>query len=1558
MRKSGERGHALSECVEYGLEFTFFLLFCRLLGLDPMTKNAIKFFLVSYLGVSPMRLVSNTTRVALAIILLGVCFLGELSAQTTTSERRGTMVLTEGRRYMVAFPQVWASPSEKPMPQPMQLFISSKTKGKVRVQTPALINGAARMDREYTLEANKVLRVPISTAYMNTESESRRGYGILVTSSKPISVTTYQAWMGNGEMARHLPVEGWGKNYYTMNFYQDRYGNGSGAGYKYRPAQIVVIADKDNTVVSYTPTVATEGGEETPSVRKGSTQTVTLERGETFLIKSKISELENKEWTSDPTGTWIRASKPVSVVSGHTKVAIMRYPDVLPPTGMWAAEAHFVRNNVHDAMLPLEMSGTRFVTTPCKYTSARVTGQASIEFGIDDDRGDVIRVVALEDNTIVKAMRQDGSGLLNKWSLKRGETRLETALEVATYWESDKPILMGQYGKSYAKILPPVVRSNGSKDVDDAQGHPTVESGMPMFQYIPSVDRWVEYGVFHAPEGTDNYFNIVFKTNDIAKIKVDGRSLTSAFGGSMRLIRGTEFAFIATPIGSGDHVIESVDGTVRWAAWNYGSLDGLQQGRAYGTPISIDMTIPCNDSLAVTEEIVCGNVVGRGNILPENTTCGSIFAVYPEELTNYELIVDEEFNSGDRKVDFRVNVLDKTKDGIAVIRVVSRSGKFVEKTYTYIADKISWTPVKIDFGTIAFNTPECKTLTIKNEKTDRPVMIRKIKVMANGQVFTVTPEGPFNLGAGESRDVTVCATIKTAPLVIDTVLVELPCFDQKTAELRVRGEEPVIYVADVDWGVVPASSPGIERPVDIQNGSRVPLELTGFDEALLDGTGNFFNPVTMDGQPLVSAFPLSIPANAKYTFKVTYSPKGEDKAHRVDVPFYSNAVRVDSIAVLKGEGVKINLTATANQWNERVIDNVQTTLGINEYTQRAHFFNYGAQPVTFNQPFIRGVDAGNFRVVNNGDVGTFPTQLVGGSATQGRYITIAFVPTELANRAAERNNYKAELVFPTTAAEQPEVVVNLMGTAWQPQVKGADLDFPGTLDVGSTAQVLSIPIVNEHYTDLSNPTSGTTAGTYDVVITNIRITDPNTKFELLNAPTPQNPWRIAPGEAPMELQVRFNPTSSGNFESPYEIVTNVGTNGQATYQPVYKITARVQGGEFTVTGSDAEQYVYNTRDMKIQIRHTENTTRRFNIMPPVGADGSRFQIVDQYIDVAPGAVGEVNVVFTPDFVTRIKAGQTWNAFDAATRTKASAQGLNWRNNGFTADVDIEDDQNKKVQTATLTGNGIYLETQDLVADNYKVAPGQSAAVAIELRATPEKLDVGDVTGIRVRVSYDNKLVKPRTNVADIITAGTLTEGWTVKEVKQVTTSMLEIDLYDPRPTPAALRNIDVPTGQTPPPLFKITFDAFLGSSKANYQAGEFVSPVTVYSYPVDFNNSGIRNEFVFIIDRPGRIAVTLPCAQTTRLVALGTTNYAINPMKPNPVTNSGIINYSIGISADTRIMLYNSMGEEVMTLMNDKLQAGTYEMTVDFSTLSAGTYYYRVISGPFTSELQTVSVVK
>ena len=73
-------------------------------------------------------------------------------------------MISEGRRYVVAFPQVWASSNEKPTQEPMLLLISSKTKATARVSTPSSLSDVAKIDAQYVIKANKVRRVPISTA--------------------------------------------------------------------------------------------------------------------------------------------------------------------------------------------------------------------------------------------------------------------------------------------------------------------------------------------------------------------------------------------------------------------------------------------------------------------------------------------------------------------------------------------------------------------------------------------------------------------------------------------------------------------------------------------------------------------------------------------------------------------------------------------------------------------------------------------------------------------------------------------------------------------------------------------------------------------------------------------------------------------------------------------------------------------------------------------------------------------------------------------------------------------------------------------------------------------------------------------------------------------------------------------------------------------------------------------------------------------------------------------------------------------------------------------------
>jgi len=68
---------------------------------------------------------------------------------------------------------------------------------------------------------------------------------------------------------------------------------------------------------------------------------------------------------------------------------------------------------------------------------------------------------------------------------------------------------------------------------------------------------------------------------------------------------------------------------------------------------------------------------------------------------------------------------------------------------------------------------------------------------------------------------------------------------------------------------------------------------------------------------------------------------------------------------------------------------------------------------------------------------------------------------------------------------------------------------------------------------------------------------------------------------------------------------------------------------------------------------------------------------------------------------------------------------------------------------------------------------------------------------------------------------------------------------------------------------------------------------------------------------------------------------------PNPFNPSTTIKFSISESGNTTIRVYNLLGSEVTTLLNEMKQPGTYEINFDAAGLSSGTYFYSMESGNF-----------
>lgn len=831
-----------------------------------------------------------------------------LATMITTAqvvERRGTSVVTEGQSYVVAFPEVHAAPTEKPLPIPMVIHLYSRFPCTVRITSAATDPAVSLINRTIQLKADTAYPFSVSTAYMNgvgrngeRESEVVRGLGIRIEASMPISVFTEQRWHGNGEMTRHLPVQAWGTEYYSMNMYQDRYGTAN-AGFKYRSSQIVVTAAYDSTDVTYIPSVATQGSQSYPSLAARTERTVRLNAGQTFTIKDLIDTTKLRNLNHDLSGTHIRANKPISVISGHTKAAIMRMPDVLPPTGMFSADAHLVRNNVHDVMMPTALTGTQFITVPTMYTSIRRFQGAMPDYGMDDDAGDVIRFTAINGNTTISVQRADGQGMRVVKTLQRGESHVELACTEASYWESSQPVLVAQYGKSWARVLPPSITTSKGSD-GHAQAHPTVEAGMPMMQIVPPLDRAITQGSFYAPPGHDNFLSVVFKTGHEGSITLDDHVPLSTLNPTP--IPGTAYSYVHTPVFPGTHTVKSAHDSIRFHGWTYGSLDGLQQGRAYGTTLGYDIGVSCGDSIAITDSQGC-DVTATVTLVPRGAACTAISVVAADTLVNAALQVDTTFQSGvSTSAAYIVTFPDNLAAGRAVVRMETASGSWVTRTYTYDpavrSPRVILSGLPATAGPIHVDSLSCVQARLVNPTTDT-VDVLNIRFRRDLTGGSVAPRN-VRIAPGDGADIEIChPSYAKAGVAADTILANVGCGTQQMGIVQSRFADPVIQCFDQTWFDTPSTSPGIEKPVVIRNAGDVPLTIRAIAGDPLDlATSSFGNVRGLDALPIV------IPAKSNYTWYVTYAPKGEANVqHRATVIISSDADGTDSLTTLTGRAV-------------------------------------------------------------------------------------------------------------------------------------------------------------------------------------------------------------------------------------------------------------------------------------------------------------------------------------------------------------------------------------------------------------------------------------------------------------------------------------------------------------------------------------------------------------------------------------------------------------------------------------------------------------------------------
>lgn len=134
-----------------------------------------------------------------------------------------------------------------------------------------------------------------------------------------------------------------------------------------------------------------------------------------------------------------------------------------------------------------------------------------------------------------------------------------------------------------------------------------------------------------------------------------------------------------------------------------------------------------------------------------------------------------------------------------------------------------------------------------------------------------------------------------------------------------------------------------------------------------------------------------------------------------------------------------------------------------------------------------------------------------------------------------------------------------------------------------------------------------------------------------------------------------------------------------------------------------------------------------------------------------------------------------------------------------------------------------------------------------------------------------------------------------------------------------------------------------GGSTWTTQATPFGDPQgynAIFSiYFSDINNGWITGDYGRIAKYSGTTSVEDDVNNIT--------DYSLGQNYPNPFNPSTSIKFNIPESGYTTIKVYNLLGSEVATLLDEMKQPGTYEISFNAAVLSSGTYFYSLESGSF-----------
>ena len=169
------------------------------------------------------------------------------------------------------------------------------------------------------------------------------------------------------------------------------------------------------------------------------------------------------------------------------------------------------------------------------------------------------------------------------------------------------------------------------------------------------------------------------------------------------------------------------------------------------------------------------------------------------------------------------------------------------------------------------------------------------------------------------------------------------------------------------------------------------------------------------------------------------------------------------------------------------------------------------------------------------------------------------------------------------------------------------------------------------------------------------------------------------------------------------------------------------------------------------------------------------------------------------------------------------------------------------------------------------------------------------------------------------------------------------------------------TTSSPQLSWYIPTAAQIASYQVEYAAGDASPKIIsdIYSFSVALNNLTANTSYKWRVsakNQDGSFTAPSPWEQFSvgEVSAIQTNKvlpeaYSLGQNYPNPFNPSTSISFSVKNSGNVVLKVYNALGNEVASLVDEYKPAGNYKVSFNALKLSSGVYYYRLIAAGFNS---------